>query len=505
MLTSVDYKSILGAGTDDQTSYHPQFDFCGKERADRPDCLFYLYKPYVKYDEEYVGYLLCNDKVVLDYKGQPMRAFDLPLTISSRISREEARLEAMMRSDTRIQWGDILARIMRRGETPETAARVRNRLNESLVRFRVVARLLSFDPKYGSKALEIYILTIMTAEMVAKNTTKGLTDIETVDEKAFVKLLNLGIRSKKSQIQNDKDSKKKSSKTQKELKNDETRRKQLKAQLVRANDWTKARIAWEAKNPTPASSIYGDLEATAIESIVAFKLASMDQLRCDGSVAYKGSFMFDHAAPYYPFDNPRMEKFFGSPAYCGDAELLLPDANDPYGLLSSPSVNPAQTCLVDFLLEPARAQYRRSTIETDGYGKYRPIFMTDPTHSYWQQLQTLQSAFEQHLVDQGYIGQAPVLCGLLGMNYDSVTWNIVDIPLLNLVRQAIDSSARTFARWQRQQAEDQIVKLRQRLREHEKDEENGGRSEVDEGVDDVVMEEIEGEDDVVMEGSGGAE
>ena len=105
LLTSVDYKSILGAGTDDKTSCHPRFDFCGKERADRPDCLFYLYKPYIKYDEEYAGYLSWNDKVVLDYKGQPIRAFDLPLTISSMISREEARLEAMMRSDTRIQWG----------------------------------------------------------------------------------------------------------------------------------------------------------------------------------------------------------------------------------------------------------------------------------------------------------------------------------------------------------------------------------------------------------------
>ena len=83
----------------------------------------------------------------------------------------------------------------------------------------------------------------MTAEMVAKNTTKGLTDIEAVEEKAFVKLLNLGIRNKKSQFQSDEGSKKKSSKTQKELKSEETRRKKLKAQLVRANAWAQARTA----------------------------------------------------------------------------------------------------------------------------------------------------------------------------------------------------------------------------------------------------------------------
>ena len=231
----------------------------------------------------------------------------------------------------------------------------------------------------------------------------------------------------------------------------------------------------------------------------------MDQHRCDGSVAFKDWFTFDHAAPKYPFDNPRMEEFLGSPAYFGDAEILLPDTNDPYSLLGSPTVTPAQTCLVDFLLEPARMQYRRSTLVNDGSETYRPIFITNPTHSYWQQFQTLQSAFEQHLVDIGHIGQPPVLCGLLGMNYDSVTRNIFDVPLFNLVWQSIDSSTRTFARWQRQQAEDQRAKLRQRLREQEKDEESGGRPDDDEGLDDVVMEEIEGEDDVVMEGGGGAE
>ena len=36
---------MLGAGTDDKTSFHPRFDFRSEDRADRPECLLYLYKP----------------------------------------------------------------------------------------------------------------------------------------------------------------------------------------------------------------------------------------------------------------------------------------------------------------------------------------------------------------------------------------------------------------------------------------------------------------------------
>ena len=503
---------MLGAGTDDITSYHPRFDFGGKDRADRPDCLFYLYKPALRQAEEPIHYLVWKGKIVLDYEREPIRAFDLPLTISSKIGKEEARLEAMLRLNPGAEWNDILARILRRGDTSAKAVNTQNRLNMCLVRFRTSARLISFDKRSGSKALETYLLTRMTAEMVVKNTTKGLTDL--VDrkdgEKAYIELVNLGIRNKNSRAQSNEESKKANLVTPEERKKKEKRRREVKSKLTQADVWVQAWTAWEAQNPTPAPSIYGDTECTAIESIVAFRLASMHQYRHDGNVAFKASFTLEHAAPKYAFNNPRMEEFFGSQAYLGDEAFLLPDANDPYGLLSSPTVTAAQTCLVDFLLEPARMQYRQLTLVWNKYGEYDPIFTTNPNDSYWQQLRALQSAFEQHWAEVGRTGHPPVLYGLLKLDYDSMTWNMDDVPVLALVWQSIDSCTRTFAIWQRRQAEDQRAKLRQKQGELEDEEKNSGEQSEDEGDDeggdDVMMEEKEGsEDDVAIEGSEGAE
>lgn len=128
----------------------------------------------------------------MDYKDQAIRAFELRLTISSKIGWEEARLEAMLRYDARAEWTDILARIVRRGATSTSASKLQNQLNMRLVRFRLLARLLSRGPKSSSEALEVYLLTTMTAEMVAKNTTRGLVDIDpSSDEKVFIELLSM--------------------------------------------------------------------------------------------------------------------------------------------------------------------------------------------------------------------------------------------------------------------------------------------------------------------------
>lgn len=224
---------MVGAGTDDITSYHPRFDFCGKDRDDRPDCLFYLYKPAPRQAEEAIHYLVWKGKVVLDYKREPIRALDLPLIISSKIGDEKARLEAMLRLNPGADWSDILARILHRGDTSTKATNTRNRLNMCQVRFRSSARLLSFGKRSGSKALETYILTRMTAEMVVKNTTKGLTDlVDGRDEKAYIELLNLGIRNENSRAQSNEKSMKANPMTPEERKKKEKWRKELKGKLT---------------------------------------------------------------------------------------------------------------------------------------------------------------------------------------------------------------------------------------------------------------------------------
>lgn len=493
---------MLGAESDDKTSYHPLFDFCGKERTDRPDCLFYLKQPNTKGGNRPTTYLEWNGRVVLDYRGEPIPVLALPLTISSKIGTEAARLEAMLRSDSRIEWSDILARMLRRGDTTIRAERLRNALNMHVVRFRITARLITWDSNVGSKALETYFLSTMTAEMVAKNSTKGLSDLARGSgERSYIELLNLGIKNKRSRPQGNKKPKKEKSKTQQvskeeadlEKKREEGLIEKAKAKLRRAGEWAQAQSAWEAQNPIPAPSIYGETECTAIESIVAFKLASLSQQRRDGSELFEGWFTLDHAAPVYPFDNARMEEFFGSQAYYMDEEFLHPDPNDPYGLLSSPTITAAQTCIVDFLLEPARMQYRMATLFDDGSGEYPPIFMTNPNESYWEQLQTLQSAFKQCWAEVGRVGHPPLLCGLLKLDYNTMTWNVNDVPILTLVWQTIDSSTRTFANWQRRQAESQRAKILQQRKGLKMEEEVEG------GEDDVEMQEEEGTDEESVE------
>lgn len=50
------------------------------------------------------------------------------------------------------------------------------------------------------------------------------------------------------------------------------------------------------------STTYGETKCTAVEPIVAFKLASLKQHRRDGSVVSNGWFTLDHAAPVYQFE-----------------------------------------------------------------------------------------------------------------------------------------------------------------------------------------------------------
>lgn len=54
--------------------------------------------------------LVCNDRVVLDWEGEPIREFnELPLTIASTV--EGWRVEAWIRNDSRVTYRDIVARM----------------------------------------------------------------------------------------------------------------------------------------------------------------------------------------------------------------------------------------------------------------------------------------------------------------------------------------------------------------------------------------------------------
>ena len=71
--------------------------------------------------------LLWEGRVVLDFSGEVVREYDLPEIISLMIVKGEARLEAMLRSNSKNEWNDVLALILcceyYFAETPETRER----------------------------------------------------------------------------------------------------------------------------------------------------------------------------------------------------------------------------------------------------------------------------------------------------------------------------------------------------------------------------------------------
>lgn len=107
------------------------------------------------------------------------------------------------------------------------------------------------------------------------------------------------------------------------------------------------------------------------------------------------------------------------------------------------------------------------------------------------------------------MGHPPALFGLMSLDYNSMTWNANDVPILNLVRQTIDSASRTLAIWQRQQAKLQRAKLSEHqchldIDDEEQDdletehEERGGHVELEEGsaAEDITEVESEAEEEL---------
>ena len=110
------------------------------------------------------------------------------------------------------------------------------------------------------------------------------------------------------------------------------------------------------------------------QNMVAMRLASLSQHCRDGGLVYKAGYMLQNAAPQYEFKTQGMREFFGGPS--SPRRRATEDANDPYGLLGSRVSTEARLYLTDFLLEPARMQYRLGTLVENGI--HKPILITNP-------------------------------------------------------------------------------------------------------------------------------
>lgn len=164
----------------DVTSFHPAQRDWSATRAHRPPILTLWSETPGSAPTYAVGCLLFNGRLILDYAGNPIRAFrNLPLTISSAV--KGFRLETWIRQDfRRLRVNDILARLRTRN-TPNGRQPLQRRgdLTDRTNAFRLKSGLIPFRPYNSATRLgaRTYIDSLRTAAQRASNlaTDRDLT------------------------------------------------------------------------------------------------------------------------------------------------------------------------------------------------------------------------------------------------------------------------------------------------------------------------------------------
>lgn len=136
-----------------------------------------------------IGVMKYKGRVVLDYKENPIRNFRIPATISSKV--EGLRIEAWMRSDHRLNLGDIEARVWTkvRSDGERVPAFNKRALSKRANNARTKAGLVSWVPKKGRDKQREFMNNLRTDAQRANNlaTDKDLTS----QEKAQLSLFGL--------------------------------------------------------------------------------------------------------------------------------------------------------------------------------------------------------------------------------------------------------------------------------------------------------------------------
>ena len=174
----------------DITSFHPDQRDWSSTRAHRPPILTLWSEPPGSAPTYSIGYLLFNGRLILDYAGNPIRAFPhLPLTISSAV--KGFRLETWARQDVhRLRMNDILARLRTRitSKGQEPLQRTGDLYDRASI-FRLKSGLISFRPRNDPtrNAARAYIDSLRTPAQRASN--KATDRDLTFDELATLKEL----------------------------------------------------------------------------------------------------------------------------------------------------------------------------------------------------------------------------------------------------------------------------------------------------------------------------
>ncbi|KAL9136168.1 MAG: hypothetical protein Q9175_002625 [Cornicularia normoerica] len=161
-----------GVDSMDITSFHPDQRDWGSARAHRAPILTLWSEPPRSAPTYPIGCLLFNGRLILDYAGNPIRAFrNLPLTISSAV--KGFRLETWIRQDIhRLHIDDILARLRTRN-TPNGRQPLHKRgdFTDRAHFFRQKAGLVTFRPRNNALRLASrrYMDSLRTAAQKASN------------------------------------------------------------------------------------------------------------------------------------------------------------------------------------------------------------------------------------------------------------------------------------------------------------------------------------------------
>ena len=203
-LTGLAHPRARGIGTLDQTAFLQSQKHWNLERYDGwtgVEVLFEFDKvkfkngtPNPSYE---VPWLYEEDCIVLDLDNEPLKAFEsIPLTISSEV--EAALMEAIIRYDVRISVKDFWARLSvlvslapfwgilitrRPGICGNGPIIQENALGQRRNRFRLENCVSSWGPpRKGCPAIRTYLESLLSPEMKAANTTRGLRKLSKAEQ-----------------------------------------------------------------------------------------------------------------------------------------------------------------------------------------------------------------------------------------------------------------------------------------------------------------------------------
>ena len=204
-LRHVDCEPSSGSTPLDVTAVHEDQLSWREDIEHRPVELLTFYPPTAgNVSRKAIENLKYDSKLLLDFRGKPIRDFpSLPSVISSMV--EGWRIEAWMRSNSRMTMTDIVARIpvgsaVAGHGTPMPKFKS-GTMRERARKFRNSAGLISWGPQGSDPNIERFMDEFRSPAQKASNQTidRNLTK----QEKASMALINIGTRPDRAQVGRD--------------------------------------------------------------------------------------------------------------------------------------------------------------------------------------------------------------------------------------------------------------------------------------------------------------